>query len=143
MTINLAGGPKEYAEFRIGDRKAELYFNDELNLKIANTRLSVGKRLDELDDQKKMKALDKKSVSDQRDYLDGLYKGLREELTGFFDEQFGEGAGAELYKLTNKSTERMSAAFFMVVKEYDELRAARDRYISDLYKPKSRKTKKK
>ena len=138
--INLAGGPQEFAEFKFGENKAKLSFNDELNLEIANTQLSIGKKLDALD-EKKTAELDKKSVKEQRKYLIGLYKDLRDELSAFFDEQFGEGAGDDLYRLTNKSTERMAAAFFMVVKEYDELRDQRDSYIDTYYK--SRKATKK
>lgn len=138
--INLAGGPQEFAEFKFGKRHAKLYFNDELNLEIDNTRLSIGKKLNALD-EKKTAELDKKSVKEQHKYLTGLYKDLRDELSAFFDKQFGEGAGNELYQLTNKSTERMAAAFFMVVKEYDELREQRDSYIDTYYK--SRKATKK
>lgn len=110
-------------------------------MKLADTRLSVGKHLHELDDQKKMTELDDKPVKEQRQFLNKLYKNLRGELSAFFDDQFGEGAGDDLYQLTNKSTERMAAAFFMVVKEYDELREQRDSYIDTYYK--SRKATKK
>ncbi|MCG0783251.1 hypothetical protein [Lactiplantibacillus plantarum] len=139
--INLAGGPQEFAEFKFGKRHAKLYFNDELNMKLADTRLSVGNHLHALDDQKRMAELDDKPVEEQRQFLNKLYKDLRGELSAFFDDQFGEGAGDDLYRLTNKSTERMAAAFFMVVKEYDELREQRDSYIDTYYK--SRKATKK
>jgi hypothetical protein len=82
--INLAGGPQEFAEFKFGKRHAKLYFNDELNMKLADTRLSVGKHLHELDDQKKMTELDDKPVKEQRQFLNELYKGLRGELSAFF-----------------------------------------------------------
>jgi len=67
--INLAGGPQEFAEFKFGKRHAKLYFNDELNMKLADTRLSVGKHLHALDDQKKMTELDDKPVKEQRQFL--------------------------------------------------------------------------
>lgn len=139
--INLLGGPQEFAEFKFGKRHAKLYFNDDLNMKMADTRLSVGKHLHELDDQKKMTELDDKPVKEQRQFLNKLYHNLRKELVTFFDEQFGNGAGNELYQLTNRSTERMASAFFMIVKEYDELRDQRNSYIDTYYK--SRKATKK
>lgn len=139
--INLLGGPQEFAEFKFGKRHAKLYFNDDLNMKMADTRLSVGKHLHELDDQKKMTELDDKPVKEQRQFLNKLYQNLRKELVTFFDEQFGNGAGNELYQLTNRSTERMASAFFMIVKEYDELRDQRNSYIDTYYK--SRKATKK
>ncbi|MBS0953050.1 hypothetical protein ABC426_17420 [Lactiplantibacillus plantarum] len=139
--INLLGGPQEFAEFKFGTRHAKLYFNDELNMKIAKTRLSVSKRLQALDDQKEMTELDNKPVKEQQAFLSKLYQDLRNELGMFFDEQFGKGAGADLYKLANHSTERMASAFFMIVKEYDELRDQRNSYIDTYYK--SRKATKK
>ncbi|WP_318766584.1 hypothetical protein [Lactiplantibacillus carotarum] len=132
--INLTNGPQEYAEFKVGKVTKKLYFNDELNLEIANTQLSVGKRLKELSDTKKMKDLDDKTVDQQRKYLTRLYADLRKVLYDFFDEQFGEGVGKQLYQLTGKSTERMAVAFNMVVREYEELRDQRDSYIDTLYK---------
>lgn len=132
--INLVDGPQEFAEFKFGSRHAKLYFNDELNMRMADTRLKVGKRLEALNDEKKMSELDKRSVDEQRKFLRGLYDGLRSELSAFFDEQFGKGAGNELYSLTHKSTERMASAFYMVAKEYDELRNQRDSYLTTYYK---------
>ncbi|BDZ31230.1 hypothetical protein [Lactiplantibacillus pingfangensis] len=141
-TINLAGGPQEFAEFKIGDVTKKLYYNDDLNLKIANTQLSVSKRLKALGDQKEMAALDDKTVDQQRDYLVKLYADLRKELTEFFDEQFGKGTGDKLYLLTNKSTERMAAAFNMVAREYDTLRERRDHNIELMYSNRKARRKK-
>lgn len=141
-TINLAGGPQEFAEFKIGDVTKKLYYNDDLNMKIAKTSLSVGKRLKELSDQKKMTDLDDKTVDEQRDYLVKLYADLRQELTEFFDEQFGKGTGKKLYLLTNKSTERMAAAFNMIDREYDVLRERRDHNIELMYSNRKARRKK-
>ena len=70
--INLAGGPQEFAEFKFGNRHATLYFTDELNMKLADTRLSVGKRLRALADQRKMTELDEKPVKAHRLFLKKL-----------------------------------------------------------------------
>jgi len=139
--INLVGGPQEFAEFKFGTRHAKLYFDDELTGKIDKTRLSISKQLHDLDTEK-MAKLDDKSVEEQRKFLNKLYKDLRQELITFFDEQFGDGAGEELYKLTHKSTEQMISAFYMITKGYDDLRERRHSYIDTYYKSR-RATKKK
>lgn len=139
--INLLGGPQEFAEFKFGTRHAKLYFDDDLTAKINKTRLSISKQLHDLN-KEKLSKLDDKSVEEQRKFLDKLQKDLRQELINFFDEQFGEGAGEELYKLTHKSTEHMASALFMITKGYDDLQERRNSYINTYYKSR-RATKKK
>lgn len=139
--INLVGGSQEFAEFKFGTRHAKLYFDDELTGKIDKTRLSISKQLHDLNEEK-LSNLDDKSVEEQRKFLNKLYKSLRQELINFFDDQFGEGAVEELYKLTHKSTEHMASAFFMITEGYDDLQERRHSYIDTYYKSR-RATKKK
>jgi hypothetical protein len=107
-------------KFRIAGKERAMTFSDIEAIELSKVELRVTKIIDGITD-KEMKELDKEPVDQQAAYLKNKYDELRTIVTNFFDKNFGQGSGAEIYKFYNGSTRAVTTVFRKVADYLDKV----------------------
>ena len=107
MAINLDDKVKNVEQVIIGGKQRKIIFNDDFNKKVSDVQLSVGKihqRVTDLDPEESKEM----SLDDQKAFISDQFDSIADAAINFFDEQFGNGAGKEIYGYYQKSSDALA-----------------------------------
>lgn len=107
MAINIDSKIKNTEQVIIGGKTRNIIFNDDFNRKVTDVQLAVSKsqyNFKELD-QDELEAM---SLDEQKEIISCGFDDMCTAAINFFDQQFGEGAGQEIYNYYHKSSDALA-----------------------------------
>lgn len=107
MTINIDSKIKNTEEVIIGGKTRNIAFNDEFNRTVSDLELTIGKTvksIKDLDDD----VAENMTLDEQKSLIKTKINEIANAAMNFFDEQFGKGAGQEIYTYYHQSSDALA-----------------------------------